>query len=193
MRDAVNQAGNAATTAGNTAAGYGANANSIGSQLVPYLSRQLQNPSGLSQQDIGAQLTAGLAGSGGSNSGLAGAASKMGATTRNPMGFSAALDAAAQQRDKAAAGTSEGIAAKNANVKLQQQADASKGLSGLYGMDTQAQSDAMRNQTGDINAETDASKTGWLQNTMGVLSGIGNLAGGAGKFMEGGKLAGLFG
>jgi hypothetical protein len=133
----------------------------------------------MSQQDIGQQLTAGLAGAGGATSGLAGAASKNAATSRNPVGFSAALDSAARSRDAAAAKTSEGIAANNANVKLDQQSQAGKTLSGLYGMDVQGQNEAQRNQTGDINAMTDADKTGWMQNMTGIIAAI-NGSGGQG-------------
>lgn len=179
MRDAVGAAQNAASTASNTAAGYGAQASTIGSQLVPFESRQLQNPSGMSQQDIGQQLTAGLAGAGGATSGLAGAASKDAATSRNPMGFSSALDSAARSRDAAAAKTSEGIAANNANVKLGQQDTAGKTLSGLYGMNVQGQNEAARNVTGDINAETDANKTGWMQNMTQLIAAV-NGSGGQG-------------
>lgn len=185
MRDAVGAAQNAASTASNTAAGYGAQASTIGSQLVPFESRQLQNPSGMSQQDIGQQLTAGLAGAGGATSGLAGAASKDAATSRNPMGFSSALDSAARSRDAAAAHTSEGIAANNANVKLDQQNQAGKTLSGLYGMNANAQNEAARNVTGDINAQSQANNTGWLQNFTGILNSIGKLGQGAGATMSG--------
>lgn len=172
MRDAVNQAGTAGTTAANVGAGYGAQAGTIGSQLVPFESRQLQNPSGYSQQDIGQMLTAAQAGAGGATAGLTGAASHNAATTRNPMGFSAALDSAARSRDKAAAGASEGIAANNANVKLQQQGQAASSLGGLYGMDTRAQEGAMGQVAPDVNAEANAGKSGWLQNLEGILSTI---------------------
>lgn len=185
MRDAAAAAGTAATTASNTAAGYGANASTIGSQLVPYESRQLQNPSGMSQQDIGSQLTAGLAGAGGATSGLAGAASKNAATSRNPMGFSAALDSAARSRDKAAAGTSEGIAANNVNVKLGQQSDAAKTLQGLYGTDVSGQNQASGQVANDINAQVAASNSGWLQNLMKIGQTVGGMAGGAGSLMTG--------
>jgi hypothetical protein len=175
MRDAQAAAANAGVNATNTGAGYGAGASTIGSQLVPFLSQQLTHPSGMSQQDIGSQLTAGLAGAGGATSGLQGAASKDAATSRNPMGFSAALDSAARSRDKAAAGTSEGIAANNVNVKLDQQNQAARGLQGLYGTDVGAQTSNQGQVAGDVNAETNAGNSGWLQNTMGILKTLGSL------------------
>ncbi|MGA8529253.1 MAG: hypothetical protein WB622_06025 [Acidobacteriaceae bacterium] len=181
MRSAVSQAGNAATTAANTAAGYGAGASTIGSALVPYEARQLTNPAGMSQADIGAQLTAGLAGAGGATSGLQGAASKMAATTRNPMGFSAGLDAASRARAAASARTSEGIAANNADVKLQQQSDAARTLGSLYGTDVSGQNAAAGQQANDINAQVNASKSGWLQNMLDTISTISGAAKGAGS------------
>jgi hypothetical protein len=95
------------------------------------------------------------------------------------MGYSAALDAAARSRDKAAAGTSEGIAANNANVKLNQQSQAGNVLSNLYGIDTRSQLGASGQVAPDVNAQVNASKSGWLQNLEGIMntfSGAGNAA-----------------
>lgn len=172
MRSAVGQAQQAATTAGNTAAGYNSTASGIGGSLIPFESRQLQNPSGMSQQDIGSQLAASAAGAGGATSGLQGAASKMGATTRNPMGFSSALDSAARQRTAAEAKGSEQIQANNADVKLNQQQQAGNALSGLYGMSSKAGAENAGVQTGDINAQVNANNSGWLQNGLGIAKTI---------------------
>jgi hypothetical protein len=38
----------------------------------------------------------------------------------------------------------------------------------------------MGQQTGDINAEMNAGNNGWLQQTMGILGGIGGMGAGAG-------------
>ena len=118
IRAAEAQANALENTANQNAAQYGSNAASIGANLTPFYTRQMTNPQGISQRDIGAQLTSSLAGTGGATSGLTGAAGKMSADTRNPMGFSGALDAAAQQRDKGAAQTGAKIAASNADTKL---------------------------------------------------------------------------
>ena len=169
MRDAQQQASNAAGTAATTAGGYGSQAGGIAANLVPFETRQMTNPTGESQRDIGAQLTAGLAGTGGATAGLTGAAGKMGMTTRNPMGFSSALDAAAMQRDKAAAGVGERVAANNVGVKLNQQKDAASTLGGLYGTDVKAQLESQGQVAPDVNAEVAANKTGWLQNAEGIV------------------------
>ena len=160
----------AANTAGQAAAGYGSTAGGINANLTPFLTRQMDNPQGMSQRDVGAQVTAGLAGTGGATAGLTGAAGKMGADTRNPMGFSGALDAAAQQRDKGNAMVGEKIAAGNADTKLQQQSQAASGLGRLYGMNTEAQDRASGQIAPDINAAANANKTGWVQN--GLLAGM---------------------
>ena len=130
----------------------------------------------MSQQDIGAQLTNGLAGAGGATAGLTGAAGKMAATTRNPMGFSSALDSAARSRDMAAAKTSEGVAANNADVKLKQQQDAASGLSGLYGMSSKAGIESQGQVAPDVNAQMNAAKYGWLQQIPQVTQAIGSMA-----------------
>lgn len=176
MRSAVTQARNAANTAASSAAGYGAGAAGISSNLVPFETRQLTNPAGYSRQDIGAMLTNSLAGAGGATAGIQGLAGKMGATTRNPMGFTAGLDAASRNRAAAAARTSEGIAAQNANVKLQQQNAAANTLSRLYGTNVGAQTSQMGQQASDINSMVNASNSGWLQNlnsTIRTMTGQG--------------------
>lgn len=185
MRDAASQALNAGKTAGDTAAGYGAGASTIGSSLIPTLTRQLTAPSGYSQQDIGAMLSSALAGSGGATAGLTGAANKTAMTERNPMGFSAALDSAARSRDRAAADTSEGIAAKNAGVKLNQQSEAGDLLSKLYGTNVQGQTQNAGQVSEDVNAAARANSTGWMQNLTGILAalnGAGGKTAGGGSF-----------
>lgn len=166
-------ANNAATTAANTGAGLGAGASTIGSTLIPQLTRQLNNPQGYSQQDIGSMLSSGLAGAGGATAGLTGAAGKMGMTERNPMGFSAALDSAARSRDKAAAGTSEGITAQNAGVKLNQQSQAGDLLSKLYGTDVSGQVNSQGQVAKDAQIGNSMSP---LNQTMGILSQLGGMA-----------------
>lgn len=177
MRSAVNQASNAEQTAANTASGLGASANGIGANLTPFLTQEMLHPQGLSQQDLGAETSSALAGAGGANAGLVGEANKMAATTRNAGGFQAALDDAARQRSKAAAGASEGIAANNANLKQQQQQEGAGGLEKMYGQDQSGMLDAMGQESRDINSEVDAGNSGWLQNTMNIIK---TLKGGSG-------------
>ena len=182
MRSAVNQASNAATTAANTATGLGAEANGVGSTLTPFLTNELEHPQGFGQQDTSAMLSAAEGGAGGANAGLVGEANQQAATSRNAGGFQAALDDAARQRSKAAAGASEGIAGQNAQLKQQQTQDASQGLQKMYGTDTSGMLDAMGQQNQDINSEVNAGNSGWLQNSLNVIKTLANGASGfAGK------------
>ena len=121
-------------------------------------------------------LTAGLAEAGGATAGLAGAASKDAATSRNPMGFSAALDAAARSRQQAAAGTSEGIQAQNAGVKMAQQQSAGNVLAGMYGTSLSAQNGASGQIANDANAEINANRQTFNDISSGI-SDIGDVKG----------------
>lgn len=180
-RDLVNQATQAGKTAQTTAGNYGSQAGAIGANLVPFATRMMNNPTGYSQRDQQAMTTNAMAGAGGATAGLYGLAGKRAGTTNNPMGFSSALDAAARQRDKAVAGTAEGIAAKNADVKLNQQDNASRLLSGLYGTDVRGQIASQGQTAEDVNAAANAQKFGWLQNmgqVMEMLKPNGSFGGG---------------
>ena len=184
MRSAVNQATTAANNAGNTSANLGAEASGIGSTLTPFLTSELEHPQGYSQGDTSAMLAAGMGGAGGADAGLVGQANQRAAVSRNAGGFQAALDDAARSRSKAAAGSSEGIAAENANLKQTQQQDAEKGLQGMYGTDTSGMLEASGQIAPDVNAESNADKTGWLQNTLGILQTINGGASGAASLMR---------
>jgi hypothetical protein len=162
MRSAVNNANNAFTQANNTADSLNGAASSISGNLTPFLTQRMEHPEGYSQQDTSAMLAAGLGG----------AANKEAAVTRNAGGFQAALSDAARQRMKAAAGTSEGIAAQNANLKQTQQEEASKQLQGLYGTDTSGMLNAMNQEHEDVNSSIEGNKTGWLQNTLNIMAAL---------------------
>jgi len=171
------QALNAATTASNVGAGYGTNAATASSQLMPFLTRELNNPQGFTQQQIGAQLGASEAGAGGATSGIATMADLASARNRNSGGFSGALDAAAREKGRTLAGNSEHIAANNANLQQQQQQAAARGLMGEQGMDQNAQLRAMGLVPQDINAATRAYGTGdWassLARGLGAINSVG--------------------
>jgi hypothetical protein len=185
------QAGlNAANTASTTGAGYGANASNINSQLLPFLTRQLNSPQGFTQQQQGAMLGQAEAGAGGSTAGLATEANLAAARNRNSGGFSGALDEAARQKDKALAGTSEGIATQNANLQQEQQQAAAQGLSKLSGQDTDAQLKAMGLIPSDINASTSAyGKGDWLGDLTRTIGGVGSIGA---SFFPGGQAGQIF-
>lgn len=186
MRSSVSQAQGAATTAADTGAQLGSEAQGIGSTLTPFLTSELTNPQGYSQQDTSAMLSDAAAGAGGADAGIVGQANQMAARTRNAGGFQTALDSAARSRTQAAAQTAEGIGAQDATLKQTQQQDAAKGLQGMYGTDTSGMLDATGQVAPDLNAATNANNSGWLQNTTAVLN---SLTGAAGTAMKGYSMA----
>lgn len=176
MRSAVSQASNAYNNASNTSSRLGAEASGIGANVTPYLTQQMLHPQGYSQQDTSSMLAAGMGAAGGANSSLVGQANQQAAVSRNSGGFQSALDDAARQRSKAEASTAEGIASNNANLKQTQQQEAAKGLEGMYNTDTSGMLEASGQEANDVNAETNASKTGWLQNAEGLVDTASNAA-----------------
>lgn len=182
IRDAVNQAKSAATTATNTAATLGGEAQAIGANLTPFLTQEMLHPQGIGQEGIGAETGAALGGAGGATAGIVGQAAQRAAASRNGGGFQAALDDASRQRMKAAAGASEGIQAGNEQTKLNQQQEGERGLQGMYGTDTSGMLNSQGQVANDINAEVNANKSGWFQNTVAMLNAIkpgGSVGGGS--------------
>jgi hypothetical protein len=172
MRSAVNQANNLENNAASTAAGYGSQASTLSSTLLPFLTRELNSPGGISQQDQTAMLSASLAGAGGLAGGLATKADERAGATGNASGTTSALDDIARQRMKAAAGGAESIASQNAETKLKQQQEGAQGLSSLYGTDVGAQLKALGVQNDAIGQEVNASDHGWFQNMTSLISAI---------------------
>lgn len=180
----VGQAKNAYNQAVNTSNMLGANASGIGANLAPFLTQEMLHPQGYSQQDLSAMTAAAEGGAGGATSGLTGQAMQRAAVSRNAGGYQAALDNAARERTKAAAGASEGIAAQNAGLKQEQMQHGAQGLQGLYGTDTSGMLDAMGQEKGDIEAGIAAQQAGpgWMSGLGKGLGIAGSLAGLAGGF-----------
>jgi hypothetical protein len=172
MRNATGQAGQAATTAANTGANLGATAAGINANLTPFLTEEMLHPQGIGQQGIGAEEAAALGGAGGAEAGFVGEAAQRAAASRNAGGYQAALAENARSRMKAAADASENIAAENEKAKLRQQQQGAEGLGSLYKTDTSGMLSAMGQVPEDVNAEVNAGKSGWLQNTLAILSSL---------------------
>lgn len=183
-RQQQGQANSTFKTATGNAANYGGNASSIGGNLTPFLTQRMLHPEGYSQGDMGAMLANAFGSAGGATSGITGQANLQAGRSRNDAGFSTALDDAARQRTAAAAGTSEGIAANNANLKQDQSNNAARMLQGLYGTDVGAQNEALNTANSATNTGIEAGKSGWLQNMTNVLSSLGQLSGGAGSLIK---------
>ena len=174
-RAAQNEAGQAAGTAGTTAAGYGANAANANAALVPFYRQEMQaqhlfNPAQTSELLNAAEspLAAGAATD-------YGRAQSEAARTRNTSGFSGALDEAARQRNQALGQANLGIGEADVMGAKELNQEGAAGMQGLYGTDVNAQLKAMGIQNEDINTEIQAGKSGWFQNLM---NGIQTITGG---------------
>lgn len=175
-RSATSAAKGARDTARDTAATLGSEATGEHSQLQPFFAQEMNAKHGFDPTQTNELLTAALAGSGGAAGSLKGEAELEAARTRNPSGFTKALDEAAREKMKAAAGASEGIAAQDVmGAKALNQAGAS-GMTGLFSHDLSGQLGAMGAENSAIGTQIEAGKSGWLQNLNSTLSTIGGLA-----------------
>jgi hypothetical protein len=184
-RAAQSQASNLQSTAAGNAANYGSTASGIQSNLLPFLTRELNSPQGYSQQDITSMLSQAEGGAGGATSGVTGQANLEAARTGNTGGFQSALDSAARSRQQAGASASEGIAANDANLKQSQQQQAAQSLQGLYGANTNALMSSLGLQSQGINDEVNAGNSGWLQQALGIANTINGGGQAAGSILKG--------
>jgi hypothetical protein len=169
---------NAANTATDVGAGYGSDASAVNAQLMPFLTRELNNPTGFTQQQTGAMLNQAEAGAGGAAAGLNTEANLKAARDRNSGGFSGALDEAARDKEKTLSGISSGIAGQNAELEQKKQQAAATGLGAMYGQDTGAQLKAMGLVAPDVNAASAADMAPW-DNLTKMIGSAGQAATGA--------------
>jgi hypothetical protein len=180
MRNAVAQGNNAYNNSVNTAADLGADASGISATLTPFLTEEMLHPEGLGQSGIAAETGAAMGGAGGATAGLTGQAVQRAAASRNAGGVNAALDAIARERTKANANSSENIEAGNEQLKQKQMQEGAQDLNSMYGTDTSGMLKAESLEPEDINAETNAGKSGWYQNTIAMINALKPGPGGGG-------------
>lgn len=169
IRSAANAAQKAATTASDTGATLGSESQAQQAQLNPFYTQEMHAEHGIDPTQTNELLTNALAGSGGSAGALTGQAELQAARTRNPSGFTKALDEASRNQDKAAAGASEGIAAQDVLGAKQLNQEGAAGEAGLYGENLKGQLAAMGQEAPDINAQTQANTQGWVQNMDNII------------------------
>lgn len=172
MRSAVDQAKSAYNTASATAGKYGSSGDQISSSLIPGLEREANNPQGYTPEEMNNQLVASEQGAGGATAGITGQANLEAARRRNSAGYTAALDEAARDKTKTLSENALNIQNKSAELGQQKQMAAQKELGGLYGTDVEANLKAQGLLPEDVNAEANASKTGWFQNMTGLIDSL---------------------
>jgi hypothetical protein len=171
-RAAQGAASGAAKTAAGTAATEQGNANAAGAALTPFYRYEMNAQHGFNPQQQQELLNAQAAPLAGSAATAAGQARSEAARTRNTSGFSAGLDEAARMRNAAMGQAGADVASADVMGAKQLNQAGAAGMAGLYNTDTDAMLKAMGIQTGDINAQTEAGKSGWFQNlTSGIDAG----------------------
>lgn len=189
-RAASSRTKNAADTAETTAGNMGAEAGNEHAALTPFYTGEMNAKHSLDPNQINEMLTYAGAGAGGAASSITGEAGLTAARTRNASGFTKALDEAARDKSKAAAGLSEGVAAQDVMGAKQLNQEGAAGLSGLYGEDVNGQMKAMGIQNQDINTEIEAGKSGWLQNMNSTIDTLSSAANGASKLKPSSTIVG---
>jgi hypothetical protein len=158
----------AAGTAAGVGAQLGTTAATEGAQLNPFMSREMQAEHMFDPTQLNELLTHAGLGAGAGAGALETSMERQAATTGNAAAGAKSLDELARDRTKAAAGASEGIAAQDVMGAQQLRQEGAGGMMGLYGENLKGQLAAMGQESADINAATNASKTGYLQDIEGL-------------------------
>lgn len=182
-RAAQGQAQSAANNASNTATSEGSQASEDSAALTPFYRQEMNAQHLFNPEQTNELLNYAEGPAAGSAATAAGKAGSEAARTRNTSGFSSALDEAARNRNQTVGTASEGIGAEDVMGAKELNQEGAKGISGMYGVDTDAMLKAMGIQTGDINSEVTAGNSGWYQNmnaTIAALRGAGGSSNGSG-------------
>jgi hypothetical protein len=169
-----------ANQAGTVAGQFGSQAGTEGAQLNPFLSQEMKETHGLTPGQQNEMLTASEAGAGGALGGLGAGIQNNAARLGNQTGVGKTLDEMARDRAKAAASSSEGIAAQDVGMAKQANQQGAAGMQGLYGTNSANQLSAMKQQSGDISAAANmtASPFADLANVAGLGAKIGGAVAG---------------
>lgn len=173
-RAAQNQAKDTFGQAKGVAGQSQSNANSIYGPLLQQYQAEATNPQGIGTTGLNAENTASQQSTGGSVAGSVGQGNLMAARTRNRGSFQvAANDAARAGMARNSQNAVENIASNERLKQVQKQAGLA-GQQSLYGQNLQALLAALGAQNQSTNALTEAGKSGWLQNTMGIINTLAN-------------------
>jgi hypothetical protein len=171
---------NQAGQAGDVANQFGSQATEEGQALNPFFQQEMNAQHGLTAGQTNEELTAANAGAGGALGSMGSMLSTNAARTGNATGVGKTLDEMARDRSKAAAGASEGIAAQDIGLAKQENQQGAAGMQGLYGTNTGAQLNAMKQQSGDLSAAANmtASPFADIANVLGTGAAVGKAVAG---------------
>ena len=152
--------------------------------LGPTLTQRAQHPEGFDPTDLNNMLVAQQEGAGGANATIGGEGKLINLRSGGTAGgIAPALAEAARAKGRTLATGGLEVSNANAQLKQQQHPQALNALQGLYGTDTSNHLKSMGLSAEDLQNELAAGRQGWLQNTEGVLSSLGQLGGGVGAVM----------
>lgn len=171
-RSGVGAAKGARDVAASTAANAGGEADTEHQELSPFYSNEMNAENLFTPGQNAELLTSTMAPLGSELGDTQHAAELQGARTRNASGFTKTLQQAQRDKDKAVAGASEGVASQDILGAKQLNQEGAAGEMGLFGNDTSKQLQSMGLETGDINAQVNAGKSGWLQNLNDTLKAV---------------------
>ena len=177
-------AGSAAanTAAAQGAAGqYGSTAAGEGAQLNPFFTQEMRAQHAYTPGQTNELLTAAESGAGAATGAEQSALINNAARTGNSTAVTKSLDEMARDKAKAAAGASEGIAAANVTGAKQLNQEGAAGMQGLYGVNTGAQLNAMKQANADVQTQQELNP-GWLKGVEGIVDTVSNAASAAAKF-----------
>jgi len=160
----------AADTAANTAAGYGSEASSIGSMLIPELTREATHPTGYNPNDINAMLVGGEQGAGGAAGSLAGEAGLRAARSRNNGAFSGILDEISRNKGRQLSENALNVQTMNAQEKERQRQAGLTGLAGVRGGDVKANLEAQGLVPEDIKMWKANQGRGFFQGMLDLMN-----------------------
>ena len=180
-RAAQSQATNTYNQANNLDQSASANSNALYDQLAPTFTQEATNPQGFGKNDLAAMNTAAQQSEGGALGSAVGQAGTMAAANRNSGSFAPTLDEASRSAGRNLSNISTGIQGENAKLKQAQQQEGISGLSGLQGEQNSDVLSSLGLQNQSTNALVNAGNSGWFQNMLGLMNGVGKVASGAGS------------
>ena len=178
----------AGSAAGNTQAAqsavgtYGQTAAGEGAALNPFFTQEMNATHSLDPNQQDELLTNAESGSGAATGAEQGALINNATRTGNATGVTKSLDEMARDKSKAAAGASEGIAAQDVMGAKQLNQQGAAGMQGLYGVNTGAQLNAMKQANADVQTQQELNP-GWVKGVEGIVNTGANAASAAAKFM----------
>lgn len=167
-RDAENRAKQASDRDMALSKQYGAETDALSGQLKGIYGQQATNPQGMTAGEINDARTASMESTGGGVSSVHGEGNLEAARTGNRGGYQAALSDAS--RKGIAINASKSLQIQNMNTALKE-AQRDQGIAGIQGLESENRSgtlSAMGLDAGAINAQTEAGKSGWFQNMLGL-------------------------